>query len=393
MKSSNQNNLLKDLPRLGLGMIGCGTIAASNLDGIKRMVYIFEKPPAQPELIKVCEASKDLALKAKQRFGFSEYCIDWKELVNDDRVDILYITGPNNLHAEVCIAAAGTGKNLVCEKPLARNAIEARTMLDAVNKTGVKHLCNFILRMVPALAFARNLVFEGRFGEILSFNAVRLLDHLLDPEAPLTWRLNKDVSGSGVVGDLLSHMIDLARWFCGEPVAVTALNKIFIKERPVATGSKEKARIGVEDDAIALFEFQNGATGFLGASGIRSGRGTAFADVEISAERGSIHWNFDDMNKIQINLLDNKNRHMNGFKTIEVSSGYFPYYNSWHYPGFRIGFNDLFINTAYSIVNSVTTGRSLEPMVATFEDGYRAAVICDAVIESSESGKKVRIEY
>ena len=132
-----------------------------------------------------------MAQRARKRFGFLECCTDWKELVNDDRIKIIYNMAPNNLHADVCIAAARVGKHIVCEKPLARNSKEARTMLAAVNKAGVKHLCDFIFRMVPALSFARNLVMEGKLGKILSFNATRLLDHLIDPDSPMTWRLKK----------------------------------------------------------------------------------------------------------------------------------------------------------------------------------------------------------
>jgi predicted dehydrogenase len=234
---------------------------------------------------------------------------------------------------------------------------------------------------------------KGKLGKILSFTATRLLDHLIDPDSPMTWRLKKQISGSGVIGDLLSHVIDLARWFCGEPETVISLSKIFIKERPISYNSKKKEKVDVEDDAIALFEFKNGATGYLGASGIRSGKGTAFGEVEINGELGSIHWNFNNMNRIEINYRKGNGSHLQGFKTVEVSLGGFPYFEKWHFPGFLIGFNDLFMNNAYCMMDSIINDKDLEPGAATFEDGYKAVVICDAIIESSGCGKKVKIEY
>ena len=182
----------KDIPQIGIGVIGCGVIAESHIDGILRMPYMFGFPPGKPKLIKICEIDEKKAKEASNRYEFSEYCTDWNELIEDERIGIIYVTVPNNLHKEICIAAAKKGKNIVCEKPLALNAAEAKEMLHVAEKEKVKHLCNFVFRMVPALAFAKKLIIDKKLGRILSFNASRLIDHLIDQETPATRRLKKE---------------------------------------------------------------------------------------------------------------------------------------------------------------------------------------------------------
>ena len=382
----------KDIPTLGIGMIGLGYIGESHLDGIIRMPYMFSNPPAKPLLITACDSRKEKCIEISGRYCFLNYTTDWIDLIKNENIQIVYNTAPNNMHAEFCIAAAEAGKHIVCEKPLGRNSEESKSIFKAAKKADIKHICNFIFRMVPALAFARKLIIEKKLGKIISFSATRLIDHLISPDTPFTWRLDKKISGSGVIGDLMSHIIDLARWLCGEPVSVQAINKVFIKQRPLAENKALKSAVNVEDDAIAIFNFENGATGYLAASGVRAGR-KVFADIEINGELGTIYWNFEEMNKLLV-YFNNKDMHeFNGFNNIDISGNVFPYIDKWYYPPIRIGFNDLFMHTAYNIANAIANDINLEPMSATFEDGYKTAVICDAILKSGQSCKAEKIIY
>jgi len=380
------------IPDLGIGMIGLGCIGESHLDGILRMPYIFSKPPAKPVLISACDSSKERCLDVYKRYGFLNYTADWRDLIKNENIKIIYNTSPNNMHAEPCIEAAGAKKHIVCEKPLGRDSKEAKTIYRIVKDSCVKNVCNFIFRMTPALAFAKKLVDENKLGKIISFSATRLIDHLIDPKTPFSWRLDKKISGSGVIGDLMSHIIDLARWICGEPVSVQAINKVFIKERPVDLHSALKSPVIVEDDAVAIMDFNNGATGYLAASGVRAGR-KVFADIEINGEFGTINWNFEEMNKLNIYLNNEDRPEFNGFNNIDINGSIYPYIDRWYYPPARLGFNDLFIHTAYNIAYAVVNDTDLQAGTATFEDGYKNAVICDAILKSGETGKAEKIIY
>lgn len=378
---------INKMPDIGIGMIGLGYIGEAHLDGILRMPYIFKDPPAIPKLIYACDIERIKCNEIKQRYNFLDYCINWQNLIEDERVKIVYITSPNYLHAEQCIAASKAGKHIVCEKPLGLNSLEAKEILKSAKKTDVKNLCNFIFRMVPALAYAKQLLMEKKLGKIISFSATRLSDHLLNENVPITWRLDKRTAGSGVVGDLMSHIIDLARWLCGEPVSVMAINKIFINERPKHPGDFKKFKVDVEDDSVAILNFENGATGYLAASGLRSGR-KVFGEVEINGELGTIYWNFEEMNKLYFYRNE-----INGFMDLDISGNLYPYIDKWQYPVTRIGFCDLFINVAFNIINSVVNKTDLVPMSATFDDGYKAAVICDAILKAGDSGKTEKVIY
>jgi predicted dehydrogenase len=382
----------KKTPALGIGMIGLGCIGEAHLDGILRMPYIFSNPPAKPVLVTACDLRKEKTVEVSERFGFKNCTSDWKDLLKNEAIQVVYNTAPNNMHLEPCIAAAEAGKHIVCEKPLGRDSKESKAIFKAAREAKIKHICNFIFRMTPALAFAKKMLDEKKLGKIISFSATRLIDHLLDPDSPFTWRLDKKISGSGVVGDLMSHIIDLARWLCGEPVSVQAVNKVFIKKRPRVEDKTLKSTVLVEDDALAILDFKNGATGYLAASGMRAGR-KAVAEIEINGELGTIYWNFEEINKLQVYFNNKDMPQLCGFNNIDISGNVFPYIDKWYYPLARLGFLDLFMHTAYNIAGAVVNDTDPAASSATFEDGYKASVICDAILKSSETGKKESISY
>jgi len=381
-----------EIPEIGIGMLGYAFMGKAHSNGYKKMPYIFWPPPAKPKLIKICGRTKDKVSEEAKRYGYIDYCTDWHDLVGDERIDIFVNVGPNNIHAEPCIEAAKAGKNVVCEKPLARNADEAKAMLDAVSKAGVKHLCNFNYRMMPALILAKKLIMDGKLGRIFHFRAKYLQEWIVDPDFPMVWRLDREVGGSGAMGDLGAHIVDLARWLCGEPKSVTAITKTFIDERPLPDDPSKKAKVEVDDAFVSTVEFENGAIGVLEGSRFCPGRKN-YETVEINGELGSIYWNLEHMNYLNVYFKDEDPPDTVGFHAVSVTESFHPYYDKWWPHGHIIGWENTFVHTAYNIVNAVVNNVKLEPMVATFEDGYRAAVICDAILQSAKSERKEKIEY
>lgn len=381
-----------NIPEIGIGMLGYAFMGKAHSNGYKKMPYIFWPPPAIPKLVNICGRTKDKVAEEALRYGYSRYCTDWHKLIEDKDVEVLVNVGPNNIHHEPCIEAARAGKHIVCEKPLARTAKEAKEMLDAANRAGIKHLCNFNYRMVPALALAKNLIEDGKIGKIFHFRAKYLQEWIVDEDFPLVWRLKKDVSGSGALGDLGSHIIDLARWLCSEPTSVYATTRTFIEERPLEDNPGKKGKVEVDDAFAATIEFENGAIGTLESSRFCPGRKNCQV-VEINGELGSIYFELENLNYLHVYFKDEDPKETVGFHAINVTEAFHPYYKNWWPHGHIMGWENTFVHTAYNIANAVIDGKDLEPMVATFKDGYRNAVICDAILNSAQSGKKEKIVY
>jgi len=381
-----------EIPEIGIGVLGYAFMGKAHSNGYKKMPYIFWPPPAKPKLIKICGRTEEKVAEEAKRYGYLDYCTDWHDLVGDERINIFVNVGPNNIHAEPCIEAAKAGKNVVCEKPLARNADEAKAMLDAVSKAGVKHLCNFNYRMMPALILAKKLIMDGKLGRIFHFRAKYLQEWIVDPDFPMVWRLDREVGGSGAMGDLGAHIVDLARWLCGEPKSVTAITKTFIDERPLLDDPSKKVKVEVDDAFVSTVEFENGAIGVLEGSRFCPGRKN-YETIEINGELGSIYWDLEHMNYLNVYFKDEDPPDTVGFHVVSVTESFHPYYDKWWPHGHIIGWENTFVHTAYNIVNAVVNNVKLEPMVATFEDGYKAAVICDAMLQSAKSERKEKIEY
>ncbi len=382
----------KDIPHIGIGMLGHAFMGKAHSNAYKKMPYIFWPPPAIPKLVSICGIPEEEVAEEALRYGYQRYCSDWHEIVEDKEVDILVNGTPNSLHAEPCIEAAKNGKHLVCEKPLARNGQEAKAMLDAAQKAGVKHLCNYNYRMVPAMVLAKNLISDGKLGKLFHLRAKYLQEWIVDPQFPIIWRLQKDLCGSGALGDLGAHIIDLARWLCGEPATVSATATTFVKERPLEPGSKKMCKVDVDDAFAAAIEFENGAIGTLEASRFAPGRKNSLF-LEVNGELGSIYFDLENLNNLHVYFAEEKVEETIGFHAVSVTESFHPYYEKWWPHGHIIGWENLFVHTAYNIIDSVIGDKPLEPMVATFEDGYKNAVICDCISKSAESGKKEEIEY
>ena len=295
---ASDKKTIDDIPAVGIGMIGHAFMGKAHSNGWKQMPYIFWPPPAFPELVKICGIPEEGVAEAAKRYGFKEYTTKWKEIIEDDRIKIVDNVTPNFLHAEPSIEAAKAGKNIICEKPLATSAKEAKEMRDAVVRYGVKNICAYNYRMVPAIVLAKNLIKDGKLGRLFHFRARYLQEWIVDPDFPLIWRLKKSESGAGALGDLGSHIVDLGRFLCGEIKSVMATATTFIKERyDEATG--EKGIVDVDDAIASVVEFDNGAIGTIEASRFCPGRKN-YNCIEINGDKGSIWWDLENMNNLWV---------------------------------------------------------------------------------------------
>ncbi len=381
-----------ELPTIGVGVIGYAFMGKAHVNGYKKMPYIFWPPAAVPKLVAIAGRNEAAVSEAARRYGFEGYYTDWRQMLQDPRIQIVDNSGPNNLHAEPSIAAAEAGKHVLCEKPLGRTAAEAKAMLDAVQKAGVKHMCAFNYRFVPAVQLARKLIEQGALGQIYHFRARYLQEWIMDPAFPMVWRLKKSVAGSGALGDLGSHIIDLARYLVGEPTGVNALLKTFIKERPTPEGGRDT--VDVDDAFVSLVEFENGAIGTLEATRFAMGRKN-HNTFEINGAKGTISFNLERLNELQVHLPGQALKEVaSGFTDVLVSESHHPYWNVWWPQGHIIGWEHTFVHEVNHFIDAIVNDKPVEPYGATFEDGYRNAVICDAITTSSENaGARVPIKY
>jgi len=311
-------------------------------------------------------------------------------MLKDDRVQLFDNSGPNDAHAEPCIAAAKAGKHILCEKPLARTTKEAAKMLEAVEKAGVVHMVAHNYRFVPAIRLAREIIESGQLGELYHFRAVYLQEWIMDPNFQFVWRLDKNVAGSGALGDLGSHIVDLARFLVGEPRKVSALAKTFIKQRPLPGGGM--GEVTVDDAFVSTIEFENGAIGTLEASRFCAGRKNHQV-LEVNGSKGSLVFNLERLNELEVFWKDEKPRETQGFHNVLVSESYHPFWKHWWPQGHIIGWEHTFVHEMAHMLEAIVNHQPVAPYGADFMDGYKNAVICDAILASAEKEKTVAIKY
>ena len=382
----------KAAPEVGVGMLGYAFMGKAHTNAYKKIPYMMYPPPAIPKLVAVCGRNEAAVAEAARRYGYEGYYTDWRKMLENDRITLFDNGGPNDAHAEPCIAAAKAGKHILCEKPLARTAAEAKTMLDAVTKAGVKHQVAFNYRFVPAIRQAYDLIHAGKLGRIYHFRAVYLQEWIMPHYGtPMIWRLEKKRSGSGALGDLGAHIIDLGRFLVGEMKSVSAMTRTFITERPLGDG-KAMGKVDVDDAFVAAVEFQNGAIGTLEASRFAAGRKN-YQVLEINGEKGSIRFNLEKMNEMEVFWVGEEPKETQGFHEVLVSEGYHPFWSNWWPHGHIIGWEHSFVHELTHLLDCIVNRKEVAPLAATFEDGYRNAVICDAILESAATRKQVEMKY
>lgn len=379
-----------DAPEIGVGILGYAFMGKAHSNAFKKLPYMMYPPVAVPRLVGIAGRNATAVLEAARRYGYEQAYTDWREMLENDAVQVFDNGGPNDAHAEPCIAAAQAGKHIICEKPLARTAEEAKTMLDAVQQAGVKHMVAFNYRFVPAIMQARKLIESGALGRIFHFRAAYLQEWIIDPNFPMTWRFSKAVAGSGALGDLGSHIIDIARFLVGEPTKVMGMKRTFIDERPDGSGGRTK--VDVDDAFTALCEFANGALGTFESSRFCHGRKNA-QTWEINGEKGSIRFDLERLNELDVFWAHDEPKETRGFHNALISEGYHPYWENWWPHGHMIGWEHSFVHEFHHFFDAIVNNKDVAPYGATFEDGYRNAVICDAIVQSAESGRMVDVKY
>jgi predicted dehydrogenase len=360
-----------------------------------RQVGAFFDAPLQPEMTVLCGRDEAAVREAAGKMGWKEAATDWRQVIARQDIGLIDISTPGDSHCEIALAAAEAGKHILCEKPLANTLDEARKMQEAVERAGVVAMVNFNYRRVPAVQLARQLIDDGRIGEIRHWRAVYLQDWITDPEFPLVWRLQKDLAGSGALGDIGAHIIDLARFLVGEIVEVNGLLKTFIKERPLpsattglsASASEQRGEVTVDDAALFLSRFDNGAIGSFEATRFATGRRNRNS-FEINGSRGSIVFDLERMNELQFYSVDDPPE-AQGFRTILVTEGVHKYMSAWWPPGHIIGWEHTFTHGVLDLLEGIVNNQSPAP---TFADGVRCQSILDAVERSSENGSWVKPE-
>jgi predicted dehydrogenase len=310
--------------------------------------------------------------EAARRYGFAGYVTDWRELVADERIGLFDNSGPNNLHAEPTIAAAEAGKHVICEKPLGRDAAESYETWQRVAATGVKHMCAFNYRFVPAVRLAREMIASGALGDIHHFRSSYLQEWgAADVDV---WRFQKSEAGSGALGDLGAHVVDLARYLVGEITDVSAQTATFWPGREV-------------DDAIeSTVRFDSGAVGTIEATRFATGRKNAFR-WEINGSKGSLAFDLERLNELQ------HSEGSAGFRDILVSEPDHPFWQFWWPAGHIIGWEHTFVHEIHHLLTAIRDDGDVAPHGATLRDGYRAAEVCDAMARSAETGARVTVEY
>ena len=378
-------------PEVGVGMLGYAFMGKSHTNAFKKIPYMMYPPPAIPKLVAICGRNAEAAAEAALRYGYDGYYTDWRKMLEDDRIQLFDNGGPNDAHAEPCNAAAATKKHVFCEKPLARNAEEAKSMLDAATKGGVKHMVAFNYRFVPAVRLAYDLISSGKLGRLYHFRAVYLQEWIMPHyNTPMIWRTDRKRCGSGAIGDLGSHIIDLGRFLMGEMTSVSAMTRTFIPERPGPDGKMQK--VDVDDAFVASIQFANGGIGTVEASRFAAGHKN-YNCIEVNGEKGSIRWNLERLNELEVFWVDDQPKETQGFHTINVTEGYHPFYSNWWPHGHIIGWEHTFVHELTHFLDCIVNNKDVAPLGASFDDGYRNAVICDAIDMSAQSKRQVDLKY
>ena len=381
-----------DIPEVGVGMLGYAFMGKAHSNAFIKIPYMMYPPPAIPKLVGIAGRNAEAVQEAARRYGYAYAYTDWREMLANDEIQLFDNGGPNDAHAEPSIAAAQAGKHVLCEKPLGRTAEESKTMWDAVQKAGVKHMVGFNYRFVPAIRQIRMLIDSGALGQIYHFRATYLQEWIMPHyNTPLIWRLQKDQAGSGALGDLGAHIIDLARYLVGEISTVGAMTKTFIPERPKLDGSG-MGKVDVDDAFAAVVEFDNGALGTLEASRFAAGRKNA-QNLEINGEKGSIRFNLERLNELDVFWIDDEPKETRGFHNVLVSEPYHPWWENWWPQGHIIGWEHTFVHEVTHLLDCIVNDKPVAPIGADFEDGYRAAVVCDAILDSANSKRQVDCKY
>ena len=369
---------------LNIGLIGVGFMGRTHSNAINRLTNFFDSP-YQPVPKVVCGLEADNPAAFAQQWGYQEHETDWRKVIQRDDIDLVDICVPNNMHAEIAIAAAKAGKAIVCEKPLALDTAQAEEMVAAVEQAGVPNLVSYNYRRVPAVTLAKKLIDEGRLGKIFHYRSVFLQDWTISAQVPqggkATWRLDVKTAGSGVTGDLLAHCIDTALWLNGSITDVSAMTETFIKQRKHAeTG--EMTEVGIDDACAFLCRFGNGSLGVFESTRYARGH-KALYTLEVNGEHASLRWDLHDLHRLE--YFDHRDDStVRGWRSVHVTDHDMPYMKHWWVPGLQIGYEHTFVHQLADFLAAMDRGEACSP---SFREALETQKICDAILSSGKSGQ------
>src|SRR5262245_44742021 len=376
------------MKQLNIGLVGYGFMGRTHSNAFNQAPHFFDLP-LRPVLKAVAARNEERVKTFAATWGYESVEADWRKLVERKDIDLIDVASPNDTHAEVAVAAARSGKMVMCEKPLGRNAAEATAMVEAVEAAKVPNTVWYNYRRVPAVTLLKNLLDEGRFGRIFHYRAKFLQDWTISKDLPQggegLWRLDVAVAGSGVTGDLLAHNIDTALWLNGPITEVSAMTETFIKERKHnLTGNVEP--VGIDDASAFLCRFQNGSLANFEATRYARGH-KALYTLEINGEHASAFWDLHDLHRIQ--YFDHRDEgRTRGWRSVHVTDGDHPYMKHWWVPGLQIGYEHTFIHQFADFLTGVGQGRPARP---TFRDGLLTDSVTEAVLKSARSRQWERV--
>ncbi len=377
---------------LGVGMVGYAFMGAAHSQAWRNAPAFFDLP-VHPAMNVLCGRDTSAAGETARRFGWGAVVSDWKELLRRDDVQLVDVCTPGDTHAEISIAALEAGRHVLCEKPLANSVAEAEAMVAAAERAaaqGIRSMVGFTYRRVPAIALARRLVQQGRLGTIRHVRAQYLQDWLSDPASPLSWRLQRERAGSGALGDIGAHVVDLVQHITGLDVtSVTAATETFVTERPLpvqqgklgGVGGAETGQVTVDDAAVFLARLGPGVLGVFEATRFATGRKNAIR-LEVNGSDGSIAFDFEQMNELWFHD-HTEDSAIAGFRRILVTEPVHPYVRGWWPAGHLLGYEHAFTHQVVDLVGDVAAGRDPAP---SFADGLRVQRVLAAVESSAASG-------
>ena len=381
---------------LGVGLIGYG-IGKVHAHAWKNIPLFYDQSdlPAVPKLIGIAARDRAKTLEMKENFGFSRSYSDWKELVRDPEVEVVDNCAPPNLHLESCTAAAEAGKAMICEKPLARTADEAYEMYRAARRSNSVGMSGFTVRFSPAVLLAKNIIDSGQLGKVLNIRCCYMniesgYNGYLDPNYPLHWHFDPKLAGHGAITDLGSHALDMACFLLGEVTEVCGATQTVIQERPVAEGSSRKGKVSVDDVSVATLKFKSGALGTIDASWVAAGVKDFFY-FEVHGSEGALRFDFERLTELQVALKDSSGQQ--GFKTIIATSKEIPGMDKfWTDQAGGFTWDHLFVVELKYFLDWVAKDKMPDSTAPSFRDGYINSLLIDSVVESSESGRWIKIE-
>lgn len=378
------------MSEIGVGLVGYKFMGRTHSNAYRQVARYFDVP-LKPRMVALAGRDETAVRAAAEDLGWESYVTDYRQLLERDDIQLIDVASPGFTHKQIVVDALAAGKHVLCEKPLANTLDEAQEMLTAARKAGTIAMVNFNYRRVPAVRFAKHIIDAGKIGEIRHFRGNYLQDWIMDLEFPLVWRLKKELAGSGALGDIAAHSVDLAQYLVGDIVEVTGMSKTFIKERPLeatgevgsglsARGGSERGEVTVDDAVSFLAWFDNGAMGSFNATRFAAGRRNANT-FEINGSLGSIAFNLERMNELEVFFTEDPEGYQ-GFRTINVTEPAHPYTANWWPAGHIIGYEHTFIHAVKDLLDGIASGENPRP---NFEDGFRNQAVLDAVQLSAES--------